>query len=132
MTRREIRKNVFILLFCSEFYTQEEVSEQIDLYLSNPEIEVDAQDAEYIKARTLEIYAKISEIDDVLEKSTTKWKPDRMGKVELTLIRLAYYELKFDDDIPTAVAINEAVELAKLYGDNEAGSFVNGVLAKLL
>ena len=59
------------------------------------------------------------------------WKTQRMGKVDLTIIRLALYEILYDEDIPTGVAINEAVELAKRYGTDESPSFVNGVLAKL-
>ena len=60
------------------------------------------------------------------------WKTTRMGKVDLTLIRLGVYEMKFDDEIPTGVAINEAVELAKKYGTDGSSSFVNGILAKLV
>ena len=55
-----------------------------------------------------------------------------MGKAEVTVLRLAVYELKYDDEIPPNVAINEGVELAKKYGQEDAGSFVNGVLAKLV
>ena len=54
-----------------------------------------------------------------------------MGKVDLTLIRLAVYEIKFEEEVPTGVAINEAVELAKNYGTDDSASFVNGILAKL-
>lgn len=59
------------------------------------------------------------------------WKINRMSKVDLTIMRLAYYEMKFDDDIPVIVAINEAVELAKKYGGDDSSSFINGILAKL-
>ena len=62
---------------------------------------------------------------------TRGWKTARMGKVDLTLLRLAVYEIKFEDDIPTGVAINEAVELAKKYGTDDSSSFVNGILAKI-
>lgn len=60
------------------------------------------------------------------------WKTSRMGKVDLTLIRLAVYEMKFEEDVPAGVAINEAVELAKAYGTDDSSSFVNGILAKLV
>lgn len=60
------------------------------------------------------------------------WKTGRMGKVDLTLIRLAVYEMKYDEDVPVGVAINEAVELAKKYGTDESPAFINGVLAKLV
>ncbi len=60
------------------------------------------------------------------------WKTTRMGKADLTLIRLAVHEMKFEEDVPEGVAINEAVELAKTYGSDDSPSFVNGVLAKLV
>ena len=59
------------------------------------------------------------------------WKTTRMGKVDLTIIRLAVYEMKYEEDIPVKVAINEAVELAKQYGTDDSPAFVNGILAKL-
>ncbi len=132
MTRRELRKNVFILLFCSEFHEREELNEQMDLYLENPEINAEEKDADYIKDRVNKILEKKEEIDTHIDSVATNWKTDRMGRIELCLIRLACFEMEYDDDIPTAVAINEAVELAKMYGDTNAGSFVNGVLAKML
>lgn len=66
----------------------------------------------------------------MLEKEAEGWKISRMGKVDLTILRLAVYEIKYDEDIPTSVAINEAVELAKKFGQEESSKFVNGVLAK--
>ena len=77
------------------------------------------------------IVEKIDEIDAAINEVSEGWKTRRMGKVDLTLIRLAVYEMKYEDDIPVKVAINEAVELAKQYGTDESPSFVNGVLAKL-
>ena len=73
-----------------------------------------------------------AEIDKKLESVSEGWKLERMGKVELTILRLAVYELLYDDDIPANVAINEAVELAKVYGGDTSPAFVNGILAKLL
>ena len=55
-----------------------------------------------------------------------------MGKVELTILRLALYEIKHDDDVPEKVAINEAVELAKKFGGDDSPAFINGILAKLV
>ena len=70
-------------------------------------------------------------IDALLEETSKGWKTSRMGKVELTILRLAVYEMKFDEDIPEKVAINEAIELSKKFGGDDAPGFVNGVLAKL-
>ena len=71
------------------------------------------------------------EIDRILNEKTKGWKTSRMNKVDLTILRLAVYEILWDDDIPTSVAINEAVELAKRFSGEDGPSFVNGVLAKL-
>ena len=72
------------------------------------------------------------EIDAYINGVSENWKTDRMGKVDLCIIRLAYYEIKHDDDIPQKVAINEAIELAKTYGTESSGNFVNGILAKVV
>ena len=66
-------------------------------------------------------------IDDV----SVGWRVGRMSRVDLTILRLAVYEMKYDESIPVAVAINEAVELARKYGGDSSPSFVNGILAKL-
>ena len=73
----------------------------------------------------------MEEIDEIIEQTATGWTIARMGKVDLAILRLAVYEMKKDEDIPVSVAINEAVELAKKFGQDESPSFINGVLAKL-
>jgi N utilization substance protein B len=75
---------------------------------------------------------QIEEIDAKINEVSEGWKTGRMGKVDLTLIRLAVYEMLYEEDVPAKVAINEAVELAKQYGTDNSPSFVNGVLAKLV
>ena len=75
---------------------------------------------------------KIPELDEKINEVTEGWKTKRMGRAELTILRLALYEILFDEEIPEKVAINEAVELAKKYGGNESPAFINGVLAKLV
>ena len=130
MSRRELREHIFRLLFRAEFHSQEEMEEQGQLYalhLKEPE----GVDAEYILEKVRHILEKLEELDRRIDQVAVGWKTQRMGKVDLTIIRLALYEILYDDDIPTGVAINEAVELAKRYGADESPSFVNGVLAKL-
>ncbi|MEE1305854.1 MAG: transcription antitermination factor NusB [Agathobacter sp.] len=129
MTRREIRENVFKMLFRVEFHEQEEMNEQLVLFGE----ELDAlreTDLSYIRNKCNDIFSKIEEIDSAINEAATGWKTSRMGKVDLSIIRLAVYEIKFEDDIPTKVSINEAVELAKAYGTDDSPSFVNGILAK--
>lgn len=84
-----------------------------------------------MKTKTEKIKEKIPEIDELLNSHTTGWKTSRMNKVDLTILRLAVYEMKWDETVPVGVAINEAVELAKKYSSEEGPAFVNGVLAKL-
>ncbi len=132
MTRRELRTHIFRILYRAFFYSSEEMEEQITLYLEDPELKIDVQDSEYITSRVKEVMEHIPEIDQTIDEKVEKWKVNRINYVDLSILRLAYFEMKYDDDIPTAVAINEAVEIAKIYGGEESSSFINGVLAKLL
>lgn len=130
MNRRELREHIFRMLFCMAFHDSSEFDEQVGFYmegLSEPE----DKDISYMKSKTQKIYAVQADLDAEIDSVVTGWKTERMGRVDLTLIRLALFEMKYDADIPVGVAINEAVELAKRYGNTESASFVNGVLAKL-
>ena len=131
MTRRELRENVFKMLFRVEFHAEDEMTGQLGMM--DDELEnITEEDAAYINNKCSDIIAKIPELDEAINASTTGWKTTRMGKVDLSIIRLAVYEIKFEDDVPAKVAINEAVELAKAYGTDNSASFVNGVLAKFV
>ena len=130
MTRREIREQVFKMLFRVEFYNQEEMSEQIAL-CEDDACSWKEKDKTYIFEKVEKISEKLEEIDAKINEVSEGWKTGRMGKVDLTLIRLAVYEMLYEEDVPAKVAINEAVELAKQYGTDNSPSFVNGVLAKL-
>ena len=131
MTRRELRENVFKMLFRVEFHEEGEMTEQLGLL--DEELEnIKPDDLEYMNHKCEAIIEKISEIDAAINENTTGWKTTRMGKVDLSIIRLAVYEIKYEDDIPAKVSINEAVELAKRYGTDDSASFVNGVLAKFV
>lgn len=129
MTRREIREQIFQILFRIEFHPEEELSEQLKYPVS--EEEAYDKDAVYIQEKIQAITEKVVEIDEMVNAVAKGWKTTRMGKVDLTLIRLAVYEMKFEEGIPTGVAINEAVELAKKYGTDDSPAFVNGILAKI-
>ena len=131
MTRRELRENVFKMLFRVEFHEEGEMTEQLGMM--DDEFEnIKDEDVAYINQKCNDIIAKIPEIDEAINASTTGWKTTRMGKVDLSIIRLAVYEIKYEEDVPAKVAINEAVELAKLYGTDNSSSFINGVLAKFV
>ena len=131
MTRREIREHVFIMLFQSEFHEAEELADQNRLYFDEYVTKASAQEQAYIEERFGHVRERLGETDSLLAGATSGWKLNRMGKVELTILRLAVYEMKSDEEIPEKVAINEAVELAKKFGGDASAGFVNGVLAKL-
>lgn len=130
MSRREIREQIFKLLFRTEFYDPADMPEQMQLFFEELD-QREEKDTVYIREKYKMIQEQLLKIDEMLNEAAQGWKTSRMGKVDLTLLRLATYELKFEEDIPTGVAINEAVELAKRYGTDDSASFVNGILAKL-
>lgn len=131
MKRSEIRETLFKLLFRAEFNDASEMPEQMKMYFDvDEEREVSDSDREYIIKREEDILSHLEAIDKEISEKTTGWTIDRFGKVDLAIVRLAVYEILFDEAIPTPVAIDEAVELAKKYGRDESGSFVNGVLSK--
>lgn len=133
MKRREQRENIFRLLFRVEFNDREGMAEQVGLFVEDMREEAKAseQDEAYISGKYERIVEKLPELDAMLNEVSKSWKTSRMGKVDLTILRLALFEMKFDEDIPEKVAINEAVELSKKFGGDESPAFINGVLAKL-
>ena len=130
MSRRELREQLFKLLFRIEFNAEEEMPQQEEFFLEEEEI-VRENDRKQLDAKFHNILEKLADIDRELNERVSGWNTGRMGKVDLTILRLAVYEIEYDEDIPTGVAINEAVELAKTYCDVEAKSFINALLAKL-
>lgn len=131
MSRKELREHIFRMLFRVEFNSAEEMKEQEEFYFEELE-EASGKDQEYILSKYRAIDEKKEEIDKLLNEVTKGWKTSRMSLVDLTILRLATYEIKWDEDVPLGVAINEAVELAKKYSSDDGPSFVNGVLAKVV
>ncbi len=130
MNRTELREQIFQLLFRVEFNTLDEMSEQEELFTTVGDNEFSKSDADYIRDKYEKIAGKLEEIDKAINEKAVGWDTSRMAKVDLTIIRLAVYEIQFDESVPTGVAINEAVELAKKFGQDGSPAFVNGVLAK--
>lgn len=130
-SRSELRENIFRILFQAEFYDHEKLNEQIKLYFENAEEDFSDLDVSYISYKTSKIVDQIAAIDEKINENSKGWPVNRLGKAELTIMRLGIYEMMFDEDIPASVAINEAIELAKKYGDESAPSLVNGVLGKI-
>ena len=115
MRRREQREHIFKLLFMTEFNSEEEMNEQLSLYFDSLE-ELAEKDQEYMREKYKHVLEHLDEIDALLNETSKGWKTKRMSRVDLTALRLA---------------INEAVELAKNFGGDTSGSFVNGILGKI-
>ena len=130
MTRREFREHTAILTFIFEFYPEAAWTEQFKLYADYAKIK--EEDRESLRQRVFSIEGKKAEIDSLIDGASKKWRISRLSKTDLMLLRVAVYEIRFDDEIPNKVSINEAVELAKIYGGDESPAFVNGVLAKFM
>lgn len=128
MTRRQIREQIFQILFRVEFHQKESFEEQMGFALE--EEKASQEEISYITRKSEDITEKLEQIDQMINEKTKGWKTSRMGKVDVALLRLAVYEIVFEEDIPLGVAINEAVELAKKYGTDDSPAFINGVLSK--
>lgn len=129
MSRRKLREQIFKLLFRIEFNKEDDMHDQERLFFRSDEIVYEKEDENYILCKYKKVVEKIEELDEKINTYAECWTADRMGKVEVTILRLAIYELLYDEDIPKIVAINEAVELSKKYGQDDAQKFVNGILA---
>lgn len=137
MGRRELREQIFLLLFRVEFNNPEEMPAQLKMFFETGSYDEDMhsfseKDREYITEKYNHIMESLQDIDKQLSEKAENWDITRMGKVELTVLRLAVYEIEKDDSVPASVAINEAVELAKKFGQDGSGAFVNAVLAKFV
>ena len=130
MSRRELREQLFKLLFRVEFNDIEEMQEQCGYFFDDVDNLISEKDMAQIQSKFDKIMEKLSELDVKINEQAKGWTTDRMAKVDLTIIRLAVYEILFDESVPTGVAINEAVELAKKFGQDSSYSFVNGILAR--
>ncbi len=129
MSRRELREQIFKLLFRVEFNRVEDMPEQEQLFFEDEDA-AQEEDAAYVSEKFRKIFDKLSDIDSRLNEKAEGWDTTRMSKVDLTILRLAVYEICYDENVPTGVAINEAVELAKKFGQDASSGFVNGILAK--
>ena len=145
-TRR--REETFKRLFMTQFYPDDEIEElkaaSDELETLEPDADVHPYiepelgngikeaDLKLINDKVEDIREHIADIDDTLNTCMEGWKTTRLSKVDLTILRLAVYEIRYDDHIPFKVSVNEAVELAKKYGTDKSSGFVNGVLRRII
>lgn len=131
MNRSEIREQAFKLMYSLEIQRDENLEEQVELYLESNNI-TNENAIDYIKDVIFGIEKNEKEILDEIEKYLkSDWKIERISKIDLTILKLAIYEIKYKE-LPFKVVINEAVELAKKYGEDASKKFVNGVLANVV
>ena len=129
MSRRSARKNAFFLLFQMDFSEAAEFEQVKEIFFAEKEEPVEEADKAFILSEVEGVHEHMAEIDGLIEQSAKGWDLSRMNKVDLAILRLAVYEMKYGET-PIGVAINEAVELAKKFSSDEAPAFVNGVLGK--
>lgn len=131
MNRTAIREQAFKLIYSLEIQKQNDLQEAIDLFLESNEIE-DKSAKEYINDAILGIEKNKEKIVEQIEKNLKKdWKIDRISKIDLAILKLAIYEIQYKE-LPFKVVINEAVELAKKYGEDSSKNFINGILASIV
>ena len=131
MNRSAMRENAFKLVYSLEIQQEENLEEQIDLFFESNGID-DEETKKYINDAIFGIEKNNEKILKEIEQNLKEdWKLSRISKMDLSILKLAIYEIKYKE-IPYKVAINEAVELAKKYGEDKSKNFVNGVLASVV
>lgn len=130
MSRTSARKNAFFLLFQMDFNEAEEYEQVQEIFFSEWEDSALESDKAFTLQEVEGTRAHLEEINGIISACATGWDLERMNKVDLAILRLAVYEIRFAET-PVGVAINEAVELAKKFSSDEAPAFINGVLGKV-
>ena len=124
---REKAMELFFGMTCSK----DTVEEAVETFIDNYEGDIKELDLTYIKKALIGIENNKEAIDEAISSNLQNWKIDRISKVNLTILRLAAYEILFDEEVPRSVAINEALEITRKYSDEKSVSFINGVLDKI-
>lgn len=127
MNRSEMREQAFVLLFEKEFFSELTCNDIEEIYSENF-----SELSDYAKKAFEETSARIAELDELIKKYLKGWKLERIPKVNISILRLALYEIIYEDGVPGKVAVNEAVELAKKYSGEDDYMFINGVLGSYL
>ncbi len=127
MTRKQAREEAFILIF-EKAFNNNSVEDILNLAAEVRSLEPD----DYIKTVFFGVFQNLEYIDSLISKNARGWKIERISKTALSVLRLAIFEIKFIDEIPESVSVNEAVEILKKYATKEDASFVNGILSTVL
>lgn len=145
MNRRLLRQSAFKIIFSYNFNDDDidqildDISEDSNLYFEHEEDsnerqipEITEKNKEFLNNLVKGTIENIDTIDEIIKNSLRSWTMDRIAKVDLTILRMAIYELIYSKDVPASVVINEAVELGKMFGSDDSGSFINGVLGRVV
>ncbi|MDO4282568.1 MAG: transcription antitermination factor NusB [Clostridia bacterium] len=130
MSRKKARDNAFKCIYELEFDNEKNVEKILAFCYEENENKEDEK--EYMNVVVNGVKENLERIDSMILSKLKNWSMERIAKIDLAILRLAIYEIMYMDDIPVKVTANEAVELAKLYGNNDSKSFVNGVIAKVI
>lgn len=130
MSRKKARDNAFKCIYELEFDNEKNVEKILEFCYEENESKEDEK--KYINVVVNGVKNNLDSIDSIILSKLKNWSMERIAKIDLAILRLAIYEIMYMDDIPVKVTANEAVELAKLYGNNDSKSFVNGVIAKVI
>ncbi|HCJ57065.1 transcription antitermination factor NusB [Lutispora sp.] len=143
MSRRLLRQSAFKIIFSFHFNDDDieeifkDISEEPNIFLIQEEDEhipfneLNERDKKFFYDLVRGTLENVEKIDYMIKSNLKSWTMDRIAKVDLTILRMAIYELLYSQDIPDSVAINEAIELGKVFGTDDSGSFINGVLGKV-
>lgn len=129
MSRKKAREGLVFFMYQSLFDSNTNI-DSLDLFIEN--FDYNGSQEKYIKKGYQKIKQNIEEIDQVISKNLRNWSIERMYKLDLSILRVAVYEILFEDSTPKEVAINEAVEIAKTYGTTDSSKLINGILGTIL
>lgn len=127
--RRRARELALSLLYQLEFHPGRPQEAMEDFWAQHPSL---PEAKEFASSLVLGVRERIDQIDSIIQRFTEHWSLQRIALVERNILRLGIYELLFRDDIPKKVALNEAIEIAKLYGSEDSGKFINGILDRVM
>ncbi len=140
MSRRLAREYAVQFLFSMDFNMGENMDEALEVFFDSEEMNEGRKLSDTLKKNDLAFaetiirgcVSNLDEVDGLIRANSQGWTKERIAKVDLAILRLALFEILHMNDIPDSVAVNEAVELAKKYSTEESGSFINGILGKIL
>ena len=129
MNRSLAREIAMKMLYAASLGGEESMSEVLEQ--SEQADTLDDGDKTFLENLVAGVYARQEELDGVIEKHVQGWALNRLARVDLTILRMAAYELMYMPEVPVGAAINEAVELAKAYGEDKSSGFINGILGSV-